>query len=196
MGIAFLLLTTVHQKGFASELTLYTTSAACIWPQLRHKHTWSLLGFVDQEFWHQLWKFLPWEACDPSESPKVARQREMVLPDLERGLLGPQRWTSCGEENILSWIKDVFVYQGGCAAPRGRGMRIQRKEDGKRNSLCNIHWMCKEAWKWQRVVGKGWISNLTWVEECSKLDLSHSYLRFFFLAGAGECFAHQIQLQI
>ena len=53
----------------------------------------------------------------------------MVLPDLERGQLGPQRWTSCGEENILSWIRDMFVYQGGCAAPRGREMRILRKEE-------------------------------------------------------------------
>lgn len=94
------------------ELTLYVR----IWHQLRHKHTWPLLALLTRVLAWSL-KFLSWEACDPSKSPKDARQREMVLPDLERGLLGPQRWMSCGEENILSWIRGMFVYQGRCGAP-------------------------------------------------------------------------------
>lgn len=46
------------------------------------------------------------------------QNKEMVLPDLEMGLLSFQRWTSCGEENILKWVKVKFVCPGGCASPR------------------------------------------------------------------------------
>lgn len=34
--------------------------------------------------------------------------------------LSSWRWTSCREENILSWIRGMFVYQDGCAAPGQR----------------------------------------------------------------------------
>lgn len=86
--------------------------------------------------WTKFLKFVSWEACDLSKSPKNAKQREMVLPDRERGLLSSQRWTSCGEENILSWIRSMFVYQVSFAAPRWGERTIFRKEEG--GSLCNI----------------------------------------------------------
>lgn len=123
-------------KRIMASGNIFTPPYLHIWHQLRHKHTWPLLGLLTGVLAPSL-KFLSWEACDPSKSPKDARQREMVLPDLERG---PQRWTSCGEENILSWIRGMFVYQGRCAAPRRGERRILRKGRGKcTNSLCNIH---------------------------------------------------------
>ncbi len=165
----------MHLKGLLQrpELTLYLR----IWHRLRHKHTWPLLGLLTRVLASSL-KFFSWEACDPSKSPKDARQREMVLPDLERGLLGPQRWTSCGEENILSWIRGMFVYQGRCAAPsRGEYWESKRK---MYQQLCNIHkiWKGLEAAMYS-IVSKSWIFNLVWTESCSKLDLPYSYQRFF-----------------
>lgn len=37
--------------------------------------------------------------------------------DVHRDQMGPPSGTSCGEENILSRIRGMFVDQCGCAAP-------------------------------------------------------------------------------
>lgn len=46
----------------------------------------------------------------------------------ERGLLRAQKWTSCGERNILRWIRDVFVY-------KSRREEGEFKEDRRRKEL-------------------------------------------------------------
>lgn len=61
--------------------------------------------------------------------------------------MGPQRWTSCGEENILSWIRGMFVYQGRCAAPRREERRILRNEEGNVPTVYATFIRYKKAWK-------------------------------------------------
>lgn len=69
------------------------------------------------------------------------------MPDLKRGLLGSQRWTSCGEENILSWIRGMFVYQGRCAAPRQGERRILRKKEENVQTVYATFIRYEKTWK-------------------------------------------------
>lgn len=85
------------------------------------------------------------------DSLKIMKQTEKVFPDPEGVVLGPQRWTSCGEENILSWIRGMFVYSSRCAAPTlGEGW-ISWKERKANQQLCNIH----QIWKGLEAAGYG-----------------------------------------
>lgn len=91
----------------------------CIW------ETAQLVLFLTRVL-SRILKFHSWASFDPNKSLKNTGQREMVLPDLEISLLDAQRLVSCGEKNILGWIKDMFVCWGECDAERQRQRRILR----------------------------------------------------------------------
>lgn len=65
---------------------------------------------------------------------------------LTEACLCQQRWGSCGEENILSRIRDRFVEQGGCADLNGGESSLLREADGNQ-TLCNMLKTYEDAWK-------------------------------------------------
>lgn len=100
-------------------------------------HFSSSKGF--KSIWYRAWnssleKLVTWV------SPLKMQDTEKwsCQTDLERGLLSTLRWMSCGEENILSWIRGMFVYQDRCSAPRWGERRILRNTEKCLNSLCSI----------------------------------------------------------
>lgn len=74
------------------------------------------------EFWRGVRNSPPEKFVTRASPLKMRDGEKRSRHILKGGLFSPQRWTSCGEENILNWIRGMFVYQDGCAAP-GRGER-------------------------------------------------------------------------